>query len=244
VKKSDLYNAAQSIKPDTRMKARLAAAVTQPPERRLLRSFGIVAAACALLLIIGAPVMYVNGFLFTPSQTPDDTVLLPGSGTAEPSPLPTGQEHFIIALDSYELPWYDGANGSAPVLRHKLEDAPQSIVRRVHSGSSGSGTYLYNDRFWFYATGVRTDLTIAYSFVALHGDHYNEHWVYFQYLDEPREQEADYLIASVSVPESFPKQVSVHDLLTDTGGMFSYSQERDDTAVLSPPPPSVSDHPN
>jgi hypothetical protein len=92
MRRDDLYRAAHAIKPDPHLKYRLAAVVTLAPERRWPRVLASTLAACVLFVLVTTALVYMNDALFGENPfalgEPDETVLLPGAGTAVPSPPP------------------------------------------------------------------------------------------------------------------------------------------------------------
>jgi hypothetical protein len=78
MRNEDFYRAAQNIKPAPLLKHRLAAVVSRAPARRLPRALASAAASLVLFTLVGAALLYINGYLFT--GAPDDTILLPGAG--------------------------------------------------------------------------------------------------------------------------------------------------------------------
>jgi hypothetical protein len=103
MKKSDLYDASRGVTPDPHLKTRLAAVVTHDFKRAKPRRLGSALASCALFLMLGAALLYINGaFVPVPGNDPGETVLSPGAGgdmpgILEPSPSP-GPETFEIII--------------------------------------------------------------------------------------------------------------------------------------------------
>ena len=85
MKKTDLYRAAQGVKPAPYLKERLAANVIAPPERAWPRVAGIVMASCTVFVLIVAMWMMTVGELPFGGE-PGKSIFAPGtSGTTEPT---------------------------------------------------------------------------------------------------------------------------------------------------------------
>ena len=85
MKKQDLYQAAQNIKPGPHLKERLAANVMSPPERAWPRIVGIAVATCMLFAMIVVSFSVWNAHNNpAPDGGEPESLFLPGAGGEEP----------------------------------------------------------------------------------------------------------------------------------------------------------------
>ncbi len=116
-----------------------------------------------------------------------------------------------IDLSETEMPWYNGTNADAPVVRYRLEDAPEEIqatAAKVNFTEDGvivdgektdqySATFDIDGRLWGYYSLQRNDVAVGCSTEEIDGF---PHTFVF-YLDQEQEQTDSFLIFSMSVKD-------------------------------------------
>ncbi len=143
------------------------------------------------------------------------------------------REQWRNHTDELELPWFDGTNADAPVVRYKAEDAPEEVqdwlTRPKYDGGSDVFT-SYDEqgnevlRQWTYYALSNTDHPIGYSEETIDGKHH----VYLFELDEVQPQEDNYVIVSVALGDNvYGNSASeVYARFIDGfGGSFSHSRK-------------------
>jgi hypothetical protein len=141
------------------------------------------------------------------------------------------ERHILLEREGLTrmIPWYDGTNADAPVVRYTLEDAPRTIVswfnRNPHSDT---GIYILNGYFWCFSRLGYTDIELGYTHIS--GRHENS--VAFFAMNDPMQQGEDYILLSLKLPDSFPKRVCAHNIFDYgwqiNGGSMGYQQDNDD----------------
>ncbi|MDR1693285.1 MAG: hypothetical protein LBR72_07995 [Oscillospiraceae bacterium] len=92
-----------------------------------------------------------------------------------------------------EIPWFDGTNADAPVVRYKPGDAPAEL--RSESSTQDICAAFIDNRYWASIRVERNDLAAGYS-AEVTEDGFNH--VFLFYLDQEQASEDDYLVVSIS----------------------------------------------